>query len=161
MKFDERIHGESALAFKYFQAYRDTNPSDRSLRKLTQVEINGKKRDLKTIGRWASQFYWQERVKAFDAENTRRAAEQVAARQQAEIEEFIEEDLQIAKDFQFLIKQHLAEIKTVVSDSTNNHQKSNIQQLRRLALAYKESRIWMMELSGILQEKNDETTKTS
>jgi len=161
MKFDEKIYGESALAFQYFEVYRDTNPADRSLRKLTQVEINGKKRDLKTIGRWASQFQWQERVKAFDAENTRRAAEQVAARQQAEIEEFIEEDLQIAKDFQFLIKKHLAEIKTVVSDSTNNHQKSNIQQLRRLALAYKESRIWMMELSGILQEKNDETTKTS
>lgn len=161
MEFDEKIYGESALAFQYFEVYRDTNPSDRSLRKLTQVEINGKKRDLKTIGRWASQLQWQERVKAFDAENTRRAAEQVAARQQAEIEEFIEEDLQIAKDFQFLIKEHLAEIKTVVSDSTNNHQKSDIQQLRRLALAYKESRLWMMELSGILQEKNDETTKTS
>ena len=161
MKFDERIYGESALAFQYFEVYRDTNPSDRSLRKLTQVEINGKKRDLKTIGRWASQFYWQERVKAFDAENTRRAAEQVAARQQAEIEAFIEEDLQIAREFQFLVKEQLAQIKTVVSDPANNHQKPNIRQLRQLALAYRESRIWLMELSGILQEKNDETTETS
>ena len=161
MKFDERIYGESALAFQYFELYRDTNPSDRSLRKLTQVEVNGKKRDLKTIGRWASQFQWRERVKPFDAENTRHAAEQVAARQQAEIEAFIEEDLQIARDFQVLVKEQLAQIKTVVNDPTNNHQKPNIQQLRQLALAYKESRIWIMELSGILQEKNSETTKTS
>ena len=161
MKFDEKIPGESALAFQYFELYRDTNPSDRSLRKLTKVEINGKKRSLRTIGGWASQFYWQERVKVFDAENTRRAAEQIAARQQAEIEEFIEEDLQIARDFQLLIKEQLAEIKTTVGDPDNNHQKPNIRQLRQLALAYRESRLWIMELTGILQEKNDETTKTS
>lgn len=154
MKFDERIYEESALAFQYFELYRDTNPSDRSLRKLTQVEVNGKKRDLKTIGRWASRFQWQERVKPFDAENTRRAAEQVAARQQTEIEAFIEEDLQIARDFQVLVKEQLAQIKTVANDPTNNHQKPNIQQLRQLALAYKESRLWLMELSGLMNEED-------
>ena len=154
MKFDEKIHEETPLAFQYFELYRDTNPSDRSLRKLTQVEINGKKRDLKTIGRWASRFQWQERVKPFDAENTRRAAEQTAARQQAEIEAFIEEDLQIARDFQVLVKEQLAQIKTTVNDPTNNHQKPTIQQLRQLALAYKEARLWLMELSGLMNEED-------
>lgn len=154
MKFDERIYEESALAFQYFELYRDTNPSDRSLRKLTQVEVNGKKRDLKTIGRWASRFQWQERVKPFDAENTRRAAEQAAARQQAEIQAFIEEDLQIARDFQALVKEQLAHIKTVANDPTNNHQKPNIQQLRQLALAYKESRLWLKDLIGLMNEED-------
>lgn len=149
MQFDERMPRESTLAFQYFEVYRDSNPSDRSLRKLTRVEINGKKRTLKTISRWSSQFQWQKRVQAFDAENTRRAAQQVAARQQAEIEAFISKDLEIGSAFQQFISEHLAEIE----------QKPNIQELCQLALAYKETRLWMMELIGILQEQNNEITK--
>lgn len=149
MQFDERMPGESALAFQYFEVYRDSNPSDRSLRKLTRVEINGKKRTLKSISRWSSQFQWQKRVQAFDAENMRRVAQQVAARQQAEIEGFISKDLEIGSAFQQFTSEHLAEIE----------QKPNIQELCQLALAYKETRLWMMELIGILQEQNNEITK--
>ncbi len=149
MKFDERIPGETALAFQYFEVYRDSSPSDRSLRKLTKVEINGKKRNLKTISRWSSQFQWQKRAQAFDAENTRCAAQQVAVRQQSEIEAFISKDLEIGSAFQKFISEHLAEIE----------QKPNIQELCQLALAYKETRLWMMELIGILQETNNATTK--
>ena len=149
MKFDERMPGETALAFQYFEVYRDSSPSNRSPRKLTKVEINGKKRNFKAISRWSSQFQWQKRVQAFDAENTRRAAQQVAARQQSEIEAFISKDLEIGSAFQKFIFEHLAEIE----------QKPNIQELCQLALAYKETRLWMMELIGILQEKNNATTK--
>ena len=147
MQFDERMPGESALAFQYLEVYRDSNPSDRSLRKLTKVEINGKKRNLKTISQWSSQFQWQKRVQAFDAENTRRAAQQVAARQQAEIKAFISKDLEIGSAFQKFISEHLVEIE----------QKPNIQELCQLALAYKETRLWMRELIGILQETNNAT----
>ena len=149
MQFDERMPGETALAFQYFEAYRDSSASDRSLRKLTKVEINGKKRNFKTISRWSSQFQWQKRVQAFDAENTRRAAQQVAARQQSEIEAFISKDLEIGSAFQKFISERLAEIE----------QKPNIQELCQLALAYKETRLWMMELIGILQEQNNVMTK--
>ena len=149
MKFNERMPGETALAFQYFEVYRDSSASDRSLRKLTKVEINGKKRNLKTIGRWSSQFQWQKRAQAFDAENTRRAAQQIAARRQAEIEAFISKDLDIGSAFQKFISERLAEIE----------QNPNIQEFCQLALAYKETRLWMMELIGILQEKNNATTK--
>ena len=149
MKFDERMPGETALSFQYFEIYRDSSASERSLRKLTKMEINGKKRNLKTIGQWSSRFQWQKRSQAFDAENTRRAAQQVAVHRQAEIEAFISKDLEIGSAFQKLISEYLTKIE----------QKPNIQEVCRLALAYKETRLWMMELVGILQEKNNATTK--
>ena len=138
MKFDERMPGETALSFQYFEIYRNSSASERSLRKLTKMEINGKKRNLKTIGQWSSRFQWQKRSQAFDAENTRRAAQQVAVHRQAEIEAFISKDLEIGSAFQKLISEYLTKIE----------QKPNIQEVCRLALAYKETRLWMMELVG-------------
>ena len=151
MRYDARLTGETALALEYFQLYRDM--PDRTLRKLTQIPVRGKTRDLKTIGRWSSNFRWQERVQAFDDERKLRAAQEVAARQQAEIEAFIEADLQIARDIQEMTQQHLAHIKET--------QTRDAAEMRKLALMYNVSRIWLMELIGIIKEKDNGTSETS
>lgn len=87
MQYDSRVPGETALAFDNFELYRGM--PDRTLRKLTLIQVRGKTRHLKTIGRWSSNFRWKERVQAFDDEQNRRAAQELIARQQAEIEAFI------------------------------------------------------------------------
>ena len=92
-------------------------------------------------------------MKSFDDEKNRRAAQEIAARQQAEIEAFIEADLQIARDIQELTQQHLAQIK--------ESQTRDAAEMRKLALMYNVSRIWLMELVGIIKEKDNGKTETS
>lgn len=151
MQYDKRVLGETALAFEYFELYRDM--PDRTLRKLTLIPVRGKTRDLKTIGRWSSNFHWKERVQAFDDEKKRRAAQEMTARQQAEIKAFIEADLKIARDMQEMTQQHLAQIRET--------QTRDAAEMRKLALMYNVSRIWLMELIGIIKEKDNDTTETS
>ena len=151
MQYDERLAGETALAFEYFELYRDM--PDRTLRKLTLIPVRGKTRDLKTIGRWSSNFRWKERIQAFEDEKYRRAAQEMTARQKAEIEAFIEADLQIARDIQEMTQQHLAHIKET--------QTRDAAEMRKLALMYNESRIWLMELIGIIKEKDNGTSETN
>ncbi len=151
MQYDKRLIGETALAFEYFELYRDM--PHRTLRKLTLIPVRGKTRHLKTIGRWSTDFHWKERVQAFDDENKSRAALEMTERQQAEIEAFIEADLQIARDIQEMTRQHLAQIK--------ESQTRDAAEMRKLALMYNVSRIWLMELIGIIKEKDDGKTETS
>ncbi|MDE0043626.1 MAG: hypothetical protein OXT74_16420 [Candidatus Poribacteria bacterium] len=151
MQYDKRLTGETALAFEYFELYRDM--PHRTLRKLTLIPVRGKTRDLKTIGRWSSNFRWKERVQAFDDEKNRRAAQAIVTRQQAEIEAFIEADLEIARGIQEMTQQHLAHIKET--------QTRDAAEMRKLALMYNVSRIWLMELIGIIKEKDNGTPETS
>lgn len=59
----ERQEGESEKAFEAFAVYRDMG-AERSITKVVQ-SLN-KTRAL--IGRWSSQWNWQERVRAYDNE---------------------------------------------------------------------------------------------
>ena len=151
MRYNTRLAGESALAYEYFELYRDM--PERTLRKLTLIPVRGKTRHLKTIGRWSTNFRWKERVRAFDDEKNRRAAQELIARQQAEIEAFIETDLQIARNLQEMTRQHLEQIKET--------QSRDAAEMRRLALMYNVSRIWLMELIGIIKENDNDTSETS
>ena len=151
MQYNGRLAGESALAFEYFELYRDM--PDRTLRKLTLIPVRGKTRHLKTIGRWSSNFRWKERVRAFEDEKYRRVAQETAERQQAEIEAFIEADLQIARDIQEMTRQHLAHVK--------EKQTRDAAEMRKVALMYNVSRIWLMELIGIIKENDNGTSETS
>ena len=151
MRYDKRLPGESALAFEYFELYRDM--PQRSLRNLTLISVRGKTRHLKTIGRWSSQFRWNERVQAFDDEKKRRAAQAVMTRQRAEIEAFIQADLQIATDVQQMAIQRLDQLK--------ESEKFDAAEIRKLTLMYNVSRIWLMELIGIIKENENDATKTS
>ena len=150
MRYNTRLAGESALAYEYFELYRDM--PERTLRKLTLIPVRGRTRHLKTIGRWSTNFRWKERVRAFDDERNRRAAQELIARQQAEIEAFIETDLQIARDLQKMTRQHLEHFKET--------QSRDAAEMRRLALMYNVSRIWLMELIGIIKENDNDETET-
>ncbi|MYF98785.1 hypothetical protein F4212_06560 [Candidatus Poribacteria bacterium] len=93
--------GETPLAFDYFIAYRDMGPT-RSLRALESIEIKGKKRGLRQIGRWSSEHVWQVRVEAYDADVIEAAATQAVEKRIKEVQDFIEDDISIASS----IKKH-------------------------------------------------------
>ena len=148
--FDSQAPRESALAYKYFELYRDAG-QQRSLRSLCEHTVEGKKRLLSQIGRWSSQFSWQERVEAFDAKNAQLAFQRLSAQRKEEITTFISEDLAIALQVQNLCKKRLQEL-------TDSGTQIDCRELRQLALAYRESRIWLMELIGIGSEGNENET---
>ena len=151
-KFDSRVPGESALAYKYYELYRDAG-ENRNLRSLCDHTVDGKKRSVSQFGRWSSQFSWQERVEAFDAKNARVAFQRLSAQRKEEIMAFISEDLAIALQVQNLCKKRLQEL-------TDSGSQIDCRELRQLALAYRESRIWLMELAGIGSEGNGNETQT-
>ena len=148
--FDSQAPRESALAYKYFELYRDAG-QQRSLRSLCEHTVEGKKRSLSQIGRWSSKFSWQERVEAFDAKNAQLAFQRLSAQRKEEITTFISEDLAIALQVQNLCKKRLQEL-------TDSGTQIDCRELRQLALAYRESRIWLMELIGFGSEGNENET---
>ena len=55
VEFDSQVPGESALAYKYFELYRDAG-ENRNLRSCCENTIHGKKRSLSQFGRWSRRF---------------------------------------------------------------------------------------------------------
>lgn len=144
-----RLPGETALAYTYYELYRDLPPTERSLRTLSEQKVEGKKRSLAMIGKWSKQYNWQSRVAVYDAEVTQTAYAEQAQRRQAEITAFIDEDMNIAIKFQTLCKSKLEKLEQSGADP-------DCKELRQLALAYKESREWLKDLIGILPEEEDD-----
>ena len=150
--FESPLPGESALAFTYFEMYRDAG-NDRTLRDLADCEVGGRKRSLAQIGRWSSQFHWQTRVYAFEAENAQAAFQKLTEQRREEITAFIANDMSIALGLQNLCTKRL---KKLAADGED----ADCKDLRQLALAYRESRLWLMELTGILSGDRDDETQT-
>ena len=151
--FESRLPGESTLAFAYFEIYRDAG-NQRSLRALCDRDVKGKKRHLSQIGKWSSRFHWQTRVEAFEAQVAHDAFLKLTQQRREEITEFIANDMSIALELQNLCKTRLTHL-TVDADNTN------CRELRQLALAYRESRLWLMELTGIVEHHSvDENQKS-
>lgn len=136
-----RLPGETVLAYTYFEMYRDAGDT-RSLEALGNLEVTGKKRSVSMIKKWSAQYDWGERVAAFDAEVARRAADALLMRRASEIEAFIETDMNIASRVQALCLNQLQALES----------ETDIGELRQLVLTYKEARLWMMELTGALEE---------
>lgn len=136
-----RLSGESKLAYSYFEVYRDAG-DERSLEALGNLEVGGKQRSVSMIKKWSSQYDWGERVAEFDAEAARLAADALLTRRASEIEAFIETDMNIASRVQALCLNQLQALET----------DTDIGELRQLVLTYKEARLWMMELTGALEE---------
>ena len=151
-----KLPGETPLAFTYYELYRDLPAAERSLRVLADQEVNGKKRSVGMLGRWSTKYNWQSRVQLYDAQAAHDAYLDQAKRRQTEITQFIDEDMNIALKFQMLCKASLEEL-------DKSGKKPDHKVLRQLALAYKESRQWLKELIGILQNeeevKDDEKSK--
>ena len=93
----DRRSGESDLAFAYFQLYRDQKAGERSLRALTDVVVNGKKRSLNVLGRWSSKYEWPKRMRDWDFERSKDVLRTIVAKRNRELVDFIEKDFTIAK----------------------------------------------------------------
>ena len=153
LNFESPIPGESALAYAYFEMYRDAGP-ERNLRNLCEIEISGKKRSIAQIGRWSSQFHWQTRVEAYDAHVAHAAFAKLAQQRRDEITKFIDNDMSIALDLQNLCVTRLKKL-------TKDGEDADCKELRQLALTYRESRLWLMELTGILSDRTHDEERTT
>ena len=153
LNFESRIPGESALAYTYFEMYRDAGP-ERNLRMLCNSEIDGKKRSVAQIGRWSSQFHWQTRVEAYDAHVAHAAFAKLAQQRQDEITTFIDKDMSIAIDLQEFCLTHLKKL-------TQDGEEADCKEVRQLALTYRESRLWLMELIGILADRTHDEERAT
>ena len=109
--FETRFPGESDLAYMYYEMYRDAGP-DRTLRALVSVEMKGKTRSLRQVGRWSSEYSWQVRVEAYDTYIAREACQQVLRKRRAELEKAISEDISLLLDFQKVCKARLGFLAT-------------------------------------------------
>ena len=136
-----RLSGETELAYTYFEMYRDAGEG-RSLEVLSDQVVTGKKRSVSIIEKWSAKFDWGKRVAAFDAEVARWAAVALSERRASEIEAFIEADMEIASRVQALCRDKLLAMEI----------DNNFAELRQLVSTYKEARLWMMELTGALEE---------
>lgn len=136
-----RLPGETELAYSYFELYRDAGEG-RSLEALGNLKVTGKKRSVSTIKKWSAQNNWGHRVAEFDTEVARRAAVALTERRVSEIEAFIEADMEIASRVQALCRDKLLAMEI----------DNNFGELRQLVSTYKEARVWMMELTGVLEE---------
>jgi hypothetical protein len=156
----EQLPDESAQAYAAFCLFRDLPPSGRSLEKAYNVYLSakrggqGKGKTKKSVpGRWtkwASDYDWQGRATAFDAQNQRKALIRTANRRQKEIEAFVENDLRVSQGIQRIISKKLAD--QLQRDAVE----VNASELRSLALGYDVSRKWLKELIGLLDSEADQ-----
>ncbi|MDP7281077.1 MAG: hypothetical protein QGG39_14515 [Candidatus Poribacteria bacterium] len=145
----DRRSGESDLAFAYFQLYRDQQPGQRSLRSLTDVVVNGKKRSLNVLGRWSSKYEWPKRLRDWDFDRSKDALRTIVSKRNRELVDFIEKDFTIAKISQGLTIQRLTEM--FESDAIN------CGEFRALMSAYGQAREFLKELIGIFEQTTHNT----
>lgn len=143
----EKIPTETPLAYEYFKLYRDMPPGERSVRTLCGHSVDGKKRNHRVIGRWSSDHNWQERVKEWDAAQSKQAAKKAARKRQKDIQNFIDADFTIGEAVQRLAAQALAAF------GRNEPCPFNALQFRQVLMGYKEGRSNLKELIGFLDKE--------
>ena len=145
IRFDTPIDGENPRAFECFQAYLEM-PTPRSIEKLSQGTVRGKKAALRTLYRYSSDHNWVERAEAFDKKQAQETINQLMQKRQEEIDTFIDADFEHAQQIQSLVGQKLASLQK--SDGLD------WKEIRRVVMVYRETRLWMQELLGLIS--NDE-----
>lgn len=103
----ERMPGETALQYKYFETYLNINPVERTVR--AAAKIWGKSKD--TLEKYCTDNNWVERAAAWDDEQAKIAR----AEQQKEIAEMRQRQARIAKKAldkveQFIDKLNISDI---------------------------------------------------
>ena len=143
MRFDTPIDGEGPRAFECFQAYLEM-PTPRSIEKLCQANINGKKSVSRTLYRYSSDHHWVERAEAFDKKQAQEALNQLIQKRQEEVNAFIDTDFDHAQQIQCLVDQKLAALQKA--------DEVDWKELRRVVMVYRETRVWMQELLGLISD---------
>ena len=143
IQFDTPIDGENSRAFKCFQAYLEM-PTPRSIEKLCQANINGKKSVSRTLYRYSSDHNWVDRAEAFDKKQAQHALKQLIEKRQEEVNAFTDTDFEHAQQIQCLVGQKLAALQK--ADDVD------WKELRSLVMVYREARLWIQELLGLISD---------
>lgn len=148
--YDKPIKNESKSCFDLFVQFRDIGPS-RTLELLHRnfTKLHQKKKvSLRTIKTYSAKYHWIERAAEYDAAVARRTARQLFLKRQEEIDAFIEKDFKIAKDIQGLVEREL--------DKLKEQSEIDVRQLRHISVAYRDSRLWVQEILGLLGDGESE-----
>ena len=147
--YDAKIGRESDRAFEYFLLYRDMPPQSRSIRKLMQYEVNGEKAQFTPLGRWSSQYAWQERVRDFDFHGAQLRMMKLREQHQAENQECTENMYQTTRAFHNAINKKLDHL----AGQPAAEMAAN--ELRQLALTFDITSKWLCQLIGIQESNNN------
>ena len=147
--YDAKIGRESDRAFEYFLLYRDMPPQSRSIRKLMKFEVNGEKAQFTTLGRWSTQYDWQERVRDFDFHGAQLRMMKLREQHQAENQEFTENMYQTTRAFHNAINKKLDHL----AGQPAAEMAAN--ELRQLALTFDITSKWLCQLIGIQESNNN------
>ena len=149
--YDQPLQGEKPHRFKWFMRYRDMEPP-RSIEKLHRscTEAAPKKGvSLRSLKQYSADFHWQQRCEAYDTQIAKEATEALMEKRQNEIDAFIDQDFSIATRMQGLVDKKL--------EALEKAEDVDVKELRTLAVAYKESRAWVQELLGLLEDEREES----
>lgn len=143
--------GESALVFKYFVEYRDLGPT-RTLRKLETLEIEGRTRNLRQIGRWSANFNWQVRVTAYDEDVARATTARIFQERVKATQSFVLKDMEL-----------ISGIQEKLSDWLNSEKEKTIEEYHKWTTSYSKVRemvydnllLLPSEASDIVSEASD------
>ena len=128
IQFDTPIDGENPRAFECFQAYLGM-PTPRSVEKLCQANVNGKKSAPRTLYRYSSDYHWVERAEAFDKKQAQEALNQLIQKRQEEVNVFTDMDFEHAQQIQCLVGQKLAALQKA--------DEVDWKELRRVVMVYR------------------------
>lgn len=146
--YDERIPGETRLAFQYFELYLNQT-GNRSIRDLCVRIVGRKKRSLTVISRWSSACHWQDRVKAFDRDQQKERAKAARKIRKGDIEKFVRTENSINERSQ-------AFVMLVMDDLFQKGQTDrNVAQYRMVAMGHSAMREHSKEILGFLDENAD------
>ena len=147
--YDAKIGRESDRAFEYFLIYRDMPPQSRSIRKLMKFEVNGEKAQFTTLGRWSTQYDWQERVRDFDFHLAQLRMMKLREQHEGEIQEFTQGMFTVAHDFQQAVAKKLNYV------TQQPPEQMPATELRQFALTYDITSKWLCQLIGIQESNNN------
>ena len=143
MRFDMPIDGEGPRAFECFQAYLEM-PTPRSIEKLCQGNVRGKKSKTRTLYRYSSAYNWVGRAEAFDKKQAQETFNQLMQKRQGEIDAFTDADFGNALQIQSLVSQKLAALQKA--------DEVDWKELRSVVMVYREARLWIQELLGLISD---------
>jgi len=148
----EQIKGESPLAYKYFQIFRDLSPTERNLRELCRHEVGGRKRTHKVFDRWSSNHDWIHRVNQWDIARSRDALKAFILRRNDDLEE------EIDAQFTIMVAARKFVVKKVLKLSKEKD--GSATEFRTTMLGYSVVRDALKDLLGIFDKEVEDASKT-
>jgi hypothetical protein len=137
----ERIKGETALAYSYFELYRDMPADSRSHAHLCSIIVEGKKRGIKQVQRWSSDYNWKERIADWDIAKNKEVLRGYLKKYGDDFRGHLQAHMVILKSFQMVASR----IAKRLSDET----KPDVKEFRQAVLGYQPVGQMLNDLLGI------------